>query len=84
MSEDKEELTARKALGAHHSIEFCEIKDEFSKEFAEAMRIYLDSFPENERRPVPSLEREICSRKSRLIVGKFEGASGFYVVDASC
>jgi hypothetical protein len=77
MSEDKEERTEKKALFAHHSIEFSEIKDEFSEEFAEAMRIYLNSFPENERRPVASLEREINSRKSRLIIGKIDGRVAF-------
>jgi GNAT superfamily N-acetyltransferase len=77
MSEDNEERTAKKALFAHRSIEFCEIKDEFSEEFTEAMRIYLDSFPENERRPVASLEREISSEKSRLVIGKIDGKVAF-------
>jgi len=77
MSEDNEERTAKKALGAHHSIEFCEIKDEFSEEFTEAMRIYLDSFPQNERRTVASLEREISSGKSRLVIGKIDGEVAF-------
>ncbi len=34
-------------------------------------------FPENERRPIASLESEISSRKSRLIVGKIEGRVAF-------
>jgi len=55
-----------------HSVEFHEIKDVSSDDFKEAMRIYLTSFPENERRPVASIETDIDRGKARLIVGRMD------------
>ncbi|MDD1742806.1 MAG: hypothetical protein LUQ47_05670, partial [Methanotrichaceae archaeon] len=55
-----------------HSVEFHEIKDVSSDDFKEAMRIYLTSFPENERRPVASIEMDVDRGKARLIVGRMD------------
>jgi GNAT superfamily N-acetyltransferase len=55
-----------------HLVEFQEIKDISSDDFKEAMGIYLTSFPENERRPVASIEIDIDRGKARLIVGRMD------------
>jgi hypothetical protein len=52
------------------SVNFYEIVDASRFEFEEAMRIYIESFPENERRPVATIKEMLKSGKSRLMVGE--------------
>lgn len=54
------------------SVNFYEIADVSSIEFEEAMKIYVESFPENERRPVATIKEMLKSGESRLIVGERE------------
>jgi GNAT superfamily N-acetyltransferase len=54
------------------SVNFYEIVDASRFEFEEAMRIYIESFPENERRPVATIKEMLKSGKSRLMVGERE------------
>jgi hypothetical protein len=72
MSEAEEKGVFKEMLHARGEVEFSEIGDVFSEEFKDAMRIYLKSFPHNERRPVASIEEEIRSGKIRLIIGKID------------
>ena len=51
---------------------FHKITDTSSTEFEEAIRIYVESFPENERRPVAAIKEMIKMDRSRLMVGKRE------------
>ena len=52
------------------SVNFYEIADVSSIEFEEAMKIYVESFPENERRPIATIKEMLKSGKSRLMVGE--------------
>lgn len=54
------------------SVVFHEIEDASSIEFNEAMKIYLESFPEKERRPITIIEEMLNSEKIRLMIGKKE------------
>ena len=54
------------------SVNFYEIADVSFIEFEEAMEIYVESFPENERRPVAIIKEMLKSDESRLIVGERE------------
>jgi GNAT superfamily N-acetyltransferase len=54
------------------SVNFCEIADMSSIEFEEAMKIYVESFPENERRPIATIKKMLESGESRLMVGERE------------
>lgn len=54
------------------AVKFIEITDAYSVEFEDAMRIYIASFPENERRPVAVIKAMLNSGKSRLIIGSIE------------
>lgn len=67
-----EEPSSQKAVRRCPFVEFHEVLDTSSREFEEAMGIYLASFPENERRPVATIEMEMKSGKSRLIVGRVD------------
>ncbi len=69
---EAEEPSSRKAVRRCPFVEFHEVSDTSSEEFKEAMGIYLASFPENERRPVASIEREMEMGISRLIIGRIE------------
>jgi GNAT superfamily N-acetyltransferase len=69
---EAEKPSSQKAVRRCPFVEFHEVLDTSSKEFKGAMDIYLASFPENERRPVASIEREMKSGKSRLIIGRME------------
>ena len=51
---------------------FCRIRDIISREFEEAMKIYLSSFPENERCPMDILRERITSDKCILITGQIK------------
>ncbi len=51
---------------------FHEINEASSIEFKEAMKIYVESFPEKERRPIAKIEEMLGSEKVRLIIGKKE------------
>jgi N-acetylglutamate synthase-like GNAT family acetyltransferase len=53
-------------------VKFCEVKDVLSDEFKEAMRIYINTFPENVRRPVAFIEMEVKGDKTRLIIGRID------------
>jgi GNAT superfamily N-acetyltransferase len=59
------------------SVKFYEIADVSSIEFEEAMTIYVESFPENERRPVATIKMMLISRKSHLITGRMENETVF-------
>jgi GNAT superfamily N-acetyltransferase len=50
-------------------VKFSEIEDPSSDEFEEAMRIYVASFPENERRPVASIKAMLERGEIRLKAG---------------
>ncbi len=52
------------------SVNFYKIADTSSIEFEEAIRIYVESFPENERRPIVSIKEMIKSGRSHLMIGK--------------
>ncbi len=54
------------------SVNFYRITDTSSVEFEEAIRIYVESFPENERRPIAAIKEMIKMDRSRLMVGKRE------------
>jgi GNAT superfamily N-acetyltransferase len=54
------------------SVNFHEITDASSLEFEAAMRIYVESFPENERRPIATIKKMLESGESRLMVGERE------------
>ena len=51
-------------------VEFFEITDPYTAEFEKAMLIYESSFPENERRPIDSIESMLISGRIRLLVGE--------------
>lgn len=51
-------------------IEFYEVNDASSREFEAAMKIYVSSFRENERRPIASIVSMLSNGTSRLIVGE--------------
>lgn len=70
---EAEEPSSQKAVRRYPFVEFHEVLDTSSEEFKDAMGIYLTSFPENERRPVATIEWEMKSGKSRLIIGRMEG-----------
>jgi len=55
-----------------HSANFYRITDASSIEFEEAIRIYVESFPENERRSMAAIKEMIKSDRSHLIVGERE------------
>lgn len=69
---EAEEPSSRKAVRRCPFVEFHEVLDTSSEEFKDAMGIYLTSFPENERRPVATIEREMETGKSRLIIGRVD------------
>lgn len=54
------------------SVNFYEISDASSIEFEEAMKIYVKSFPKNERRPIAKIKEALKSGESRLMVGERE------------
>jgi GNAT superfamily N-acetyltransferase len=72
MSEIKRVQGSQRSLQDGYSVEFQEIRDICSDDFKEAMKIYLTSFPENERRPVASIERDIDRGQGRLIIGRID------------
>jgi len=51
-------------------IEFIEIKDADHADFKEAMRIYTESFPPNERHPVETVKHRLENGLYRLYIGK--------------
>ncbi|MCX6776842.1 MAG: GNAT family N-acetyltransferase [Candidatus Micrarchaeota archaeon] len=51
-------------------VEFVEIKDVNHSDFKEAMRIYSESFPPNERHPVDTIKQRLKDERSQLYVGK--------------
>ncbi len=55
-----------------HSVNFYKIADTSSIEFEEAIKIYVESFPENERRPIAAIKEMIKMGRSCLMVGKRE------------
>jgi GNAT superfamily N-acetyltransferase len=65
-----EEPSLRKAVRRSPLVEFLEVLDTSSEDFKKAMGIYIASFPENERRPVATIEMEMKSGISRLIIGR--------------
>jgi GNAT superfamily N-acetyltransferase len=67
-----EEPSLRKTVRRRPLVEFLEVLDTSSEEFEKAMDIYIASFPENERRPVATIEMEMKSGISRLIIGRME------------
>ena len=48
---------------------FSEIKDTNDIHFAEAIQIYMESFPSNERQPLPVMKRRVEEGRSKLYVG---------------
>ena len=48
---------------------YSEIADTNDIHFLEAVQIYFESFPSNERQPLPVIERRIKEGRSRLYVG---------------
>ena len=62
--------SSNKAIRLSPLVKFCDVKDVASEEFKEAMRIYIDTFPENVRRPISSIETAVKGDKSRLIIGR--------------
>lgn len=53
-------------------VDFYEVTDTDSIEFEEATRIYAESFPENERRPIAAINEMVNGGRGRLMVGKRE------------
>jgi len=51
-------------------VEFVEIKDVNHSDFKEAMRIYTESFPPNERHPVDTIKQRLKDDRYRLYIGK--------------
>ena len=51
------------------NIKFVEIKDVSSREFKEAIKIYIDSFPPNERQPIDVVERRVKNNLYQMFVG---------------
>jgi len=51
-------------------VEFVEIKDVNHSDFKEAMRIYTESFPPNERHPVDTIKQRLKDERYQLYVGK--------------
>jgi ribosomal protein S18 acetylase RimI-like enzyme len=72
MSRSNGESGSLRAVRGDQSVEFHEVKDASSDDFKEAMKIYLTSFPENERRPVSSIEKDIKRGQGRLIIGRMD------------
>ena len=66
------EPSSKDAIRLSPLVKFCEVKDVLSDEFKEAMRIYINTFPENIRRPVAFIEMEIKGDKTRLIIGRID------------
>lgn len=58
-------------------VTFSEVRDPSADEFKEAMKIYIASFPENERRTVASIGAMLKSGKIRLIVGLVDSKAAF-------
>lgn len=58
--------------GKNCRVRFKEVKDTASFEFQEAMKIYVASFPENERRPIASIESTLRGGKGNLIIGQMD------------
>ena len=70
-------ITPGKPVGMSPEVRFDEVKDPSADEFKEAMKIYIASFPENERRTVASIEAMVKDGKIRLIVGLVDGKAVF-------
>ena len=51
-------------------IEFNIVSDISSKDFTEAMEIYLEAFPENERQPLAKIKYRVEHGHYRLIIAK--------------
>ena len=50
-------------------VEYQEVNDYSSELFSEAMKIYVDSFPANERQSIQTIKERMDANKSRLYVG---------------
>ena len=72
MALDERKPSSKDTIYVRDLVEFYEVKDVLSEEFNEAMRIYIDAFPENIRRPVASIGTDVKSDKSRLLIGRMD------------
>lgn len=53
-------------------VDFYVVTDTSSIDFEEAISIYIESFPENERRPIAAIKEMIKNGRSHLMVGRIE------------
>ncbi|HIK29071.1 MAG: GNAT family N-acetyltransferase [Oscillatoriaceae bacterium SKW80] len=53
-------------------LQIIEITDVSNPDFKEALKIYIDSFPANERQAPSVIEKRVADKVSRLLVGKWE------------
>jgi len=54
-------------------LEFSEVKDTNHQDFKEAMRIYTESFPSNERHPDSIIEKRVKENLYQMFIGRLDG-----------
>jgi hypothetical protein len=54
-------------------LKFSEITNVSSKEFAEAIAIYIDALPAAERQTIDTIKERVASRKEKLFIGAVDG-----------
>jgi GNAT superfamily N-acetyltransferase len=58
-----------RAEQSNHILEFSQIKDVNDRDFKEAMRIYTESFPPNERQPINIIGKRLNQNLYKIFVG---------------